>query len=105
MPPGKAASQAGHAFLDAFLRAPAALQSQYQSDGHGTKVVLAAPNADELYRLYQQAMDANLPCALIVDSGHVLPPHFNGQEIVTALGLGPVTRDDVQPITGALKCL
>jgi PTH2 family peptidyl-tRNA hydrolase len=90
MPPGKLAAQAGHAFLQAFVRAPPLLQAQYHADGIGTKVVLLAPDDATLLRLHSIADAAGLPTALIVDSGHVLLPHFTGAPVVTALGVGPV---------------
>ena len=98
MPPGKAAAQAGHAFLEAYLsaceRAPQAAAA-YRADPPGTKVVLSAPSLEEILLLARQANDEGLPCALITDHGHMLPPHFDGGEVITALGLGPATRDQI----------
>lgn len=102
MPAGKLASQAGHAFLNSYLKAltdrPETAVA-YQADGLGTKVCLVAPSESRLLHAYEQALAAGLPCALITDHGHILPPHFDGSPIVTALGLGPARRDDVRAIT------
>lgn len=103
MPQGKSDSQSGHAYCNALLaalRSDPQLISAYQGDDDlGTKVCLVAPNEFRLQRAYQQAKLAGLPCALITDSGHVMPPHFTGAPIITALGIGPATRDQIQHIT------
>lgn len=102
MSPGKAAAQAGHAFLDAYA---AALQTNpeiardYHSGRHGIKVCLEAANEAAILRAYDEALRAGLPCALIIDQHHIHPPHFNGQPIITALGIGPARRADAHPIT------
>ena len=106
MPPGKLAAQAGHAFLDAFgecQRLDPARAALYRTDGHGTKVVLRAEDRFDIEHLCKQAQASGLPCALIVDSGHVLPPHFDGSPIITALGIGPARREEIDHITGHLQ--
>lgn len=89
------AAQAGHAFLDSYLVASPEAWAAYS----GTKVVLNVPTLTELLRAHEQARAAGLPHALIWDEHHVLPPHFDGKPIVTALGIGPVLRRDVHHIT------
>lgn len=108
MSPGKLAAQAGHAFLDTYEACRARdspLASEYLRDGHGTKVVLSAPTLDDLLALYERARELGLPCALITDSGHIMPPHFNGQPIITALGIGPARRDQIKSLTKRLALL
>jgi PTH2 family peptidyl-tRNA hydrolase len=105
MSAGKAASQAGHAFLEAFLQSPREIQQAYQSDGHGTKIVLVAPDEASIRDLYAKASDAGLATALIIDSGHVMPPHFDGNPIVTAVGIGPAIRERVCALTEGLKLM
>lgn len=102
MSPGKLASQAGHAFLDSYLAAlttdPARVAS-YGAPGAGTKVVASSSSLGELLRARDFALEAGIPYALVTDSGHVCPPHFDGSPIVTALGIGPATRAEVRRIT------
>jgi PTH2 family peptidyl-tRNA hydrolase len=108
MPPGKAAAQCGHAFLDTFLKAHAETPShatEYLGDRHGTKCVLKAKNLNQLLRAKEEAERAGLPCALITDSGHILPPHFDGNPIITALGIGPARRSDIHHITKRFSSL
>lgn len=105
MPPGKMAAQAGHAFLGAYLESLAQRPDEaasYIDDAPGTKIVLEAPDLDRLLRARERARRAQLPCVLIRDRGHILPPHFDGSPIVTALGIGPVRRAEVRRVTGAL---
>lgn len=102
MSPGKMAAQAGHAFLDAYsvcrVQNPEKADL-YHMEGHGTKVILEAKGLIDLIYLHGQASAAGIPCALITDSGHVMPPYFDGKPVVTAVGIGPATRDEVHHLT------
>lgn len=102
MPPGKLAAQCGHAYADALDAAEATMpgiKAQYRGSGHGTKLCMTAKNLGQLLRAYREAKEAGIPCALIIDRGHILPPHFTGEPIITALGIGPVYQDEAQHIT------
>lgn len=74
------------------------MAQEYQQDGIGTKVCLKAP-FNKLQTAYEIAIEEGLPCDLIIDSGHIMPPHFNGDPIITALGIGPILRKDIKHIT------
>lgn len=87
MPPGKMAAQAGHAFLEAFLASPPQEAKRYRQDSIGTKIVLEGTLFDIL-DAKDRCEELDIPCVLIEDSGHVLPPHFDGTPIITALGVG-----------------
>lgn len=102
MPPGKLAAQCGHAYVNAHDEAKALrpdITAGYKGTGNGTKICMYAKNLGQLLRGYREAQAAGLPCSLIIDRGHVLPPHFDGQPIITALGIGPVYRDEAVHIT------
>lgn len=103
MSPGKLAAQAGHAYLGAFLASGADRANRYTLDPPGTKICLAARDLSELLALRDYAASVGLPHALITDSGHVHPPHFDGSPIVTALGVGPATREEVANLTKRLQ--
>lgn len=91
---GKVASQAGHAYLGAYLNAPKTVQDEYHSGGIGTKVCLNCPNMAKLAEAYAFAKQNGLPCVMIEDSGE--SQHcFNGVPTVTAVGIGPVTKSQV----------
>lgn len=95
MTAGKAASQASHAFLDSFLTAPQDIARSYLADG-GTKIVLAVPGERELCDLLHKAKTQKLPCAMVVEQDHVMPPHFDGSPIPTAVGIGPLLRSEAK---------
>ncbi len=99
MPSGKLAAQAGHAFLDAYLASTPERQFAYREPGHGTKVTLGCSSLTRIMRARDECVRLGLPHALIVDSGHVLLPHFDGTPIVTALGIGPALRPEAHPVT------
>lgn len=107
MSTGKIASQAGHAFLGSFLNCkdPKVI-SEYHKDfpnSPGTKVCLSIPNLPQLFNIEYQAKQAGIPTFKVVDSG--CENFFGGQPIVTALGIGPVTKDQIKHITGHLKLM
>jgi len=104
MTAGKAASQAGHAFLDSFLKASTEQVSAYLADG-GTKVVLSVSDEKALCDIYYRARMAGLPCAMVVESEHVMPPSFDGSPVVTAVGIGPCAKAEARPVTRGLKLM
>ena len=108
MTAGKSASQSGHAFkllTKNIIEDDPQLARDYFADGMGTNVCLKSKNLRSIQRAYQEAISAGLPCVLITDSGHIMPPHFDGSPIVTALGIGPCLRDDVHHITKRFNCI
>ena len=107
MDAGKTASQAGHAYVGAFVRCQdRAILDAYHQDfpqSPGTKVCLKAKNLDQLLRAEAAAKEAGIPCFLVVDSG--CPNFFNGEPTITALGIGPATKDQVKHITKKFQLL
>lgn len=108
MDAGKAASQAGHAYLGAYLESAASYglfrdqASEYACQKPGTKVCLSA-TLREIQDIKYRADAANLPNFLVVDSG--CSNFYDGLPTVTALGIGPATRDQVKPLIKKLKLL
>ena len=99
MPPGKLQAQVGHAFTMAYedaLNENPQRCAQYKGSGNGTKVTMYAKNLHQLLRAYRDMLNKGIPCALIIDRGHVLPPHFDGSPVITALGIGPAYREDIE---------
>lgn len=99
MSQGKAIAQAGHAYLDSFL---ASLQTSpvhaasYGALKPGTKIALRGGPPDHILKLHDDLTVAGLPCALIVDEGHIELPDFDGSPTLTALGVGPISRADAR---------
>jgi PTH2 family peptidyl-tRNA hydrolase len=109
MPVGKLSAQMGHAYGDSFEVArytDPERASRYRNHAHGgSKVSLKAKNQNQLIKAYAQAKALGLPCALVIDKHHILPPHFDGTPILTALGIGPCTWDEARAITKKFQCL
>lgn len=109
MPLGKLSSQAGHAYTDALrkclIKDPKRYEDYFNPDLGGSKVCLKAKNENQLIKAYNQALYAGLPCAIVVDKNHILPPHFNGSPIITALGIGACTKEEVRHINKKFNCL
>ena len=100
---GKIAAQAGHASVQATLKAgeknPLALQA-WLSSGQ-KKVCLKGADADQLLALEKQAKEAGLLTSKIHDAGHTQIPSGS----LTVLAIGPCQDDSVEKITGTLKLL
>ncbi len=97
---GKVASQAGHAFLDAYLQAlelQPELAQEYKSEHHGIKICLGVASLDELLLAELKAKKLGIPHALITDSGYTC---FDGKFTITALGIGPARKVDIKKIVG-----
>lgn len=103
MPPGKLASQAGHAFLESYLKTTHQIQDEYRLDGLGTKITLKARNLDDILWAQFMCEEGRFSHATIVDEGHVMPPHFDGSPIITAIGIGPYRREDISHITDKFR--
>jgi PTH2 family peptidyl-tRNA hydrolase len=100
---GKIAAQAGHASVQATLKAgeknPLALQA-WLSSGQ-KKVCLKGDDADHLLALEKQAKEAGLLTSKIHDAGHTQIPSGS----LTVLAIGPCQDDLVEKLTGNLKLL
>ena len=105
MSPGKCASQAGHAYLGAFLEAQQSrpeIADAYRNDPPGTKVCLQAP-LHHMLRAKAEAEQAGLPVFLVVDSG--CPDFFEGRPTITALGIGPASKSELPKFMSRLQLL
>lgn len=106
MEPGKIASQAGHAYLGAFIHANTELQSAYHTEfptHPGTKICLTAKNLNQLLNAKEQAEASGIPAYLVTDTG--CANFFNGEPTITALGLGPATKEQIKHITKKFQLL
>lgn len=103
MTPGKAASQAAHASKNCAIQAtennPEIIRLYQGPKFLGTQIILQAKNENALIKAYEEACKSGLNCSLIVDEHHVMPPFFDGSPIVTALGIGPCTKEQAKSIT------
>lgn len=110
MPAGKLSAQAAHASANSLIRFlerhPDRLR-EFAALGHsGSRITLKAKTLAQLERAYEEAQAAGLPCYLMIDSGHTMPgTPFDGSPIVTALGIGPCTKEEARAITRRFQCL
>lgn len=114
MPPGKMASQAVHASRLSFLKylrtlpdhlTIKAIDEFINLNSCGSAIALRAKNLAQLEAARDLAIAAGLPWALFSDSGHILPPHFTGAPVITALAIGPAPRHAIHPITKKFRCV
>lgn len=92
---GKSHAQAGHAWTQAVLATlDTPLGRAYAGLNPGTKICLAGGSEGDLERLFVTLVSQGVPVVRIVDSGHVEPPDFDGRPVTTALGVGPLFRQD-----------
>lgn len=94
---GKAASQAGHAFLNAFMKADKDRQEQYHRDGIGTKVCLEARDLEDLHLWKGWAEKLDLPHFLVEDTGRNTT--FGGLPTISALGIGPLYAHEAKGLS------
>lgn len=109
MPAGKLSAQAGHAYgdvLDLAKEIAPELKLNYRDRAKGgSKVTMKSKNLSHLLRAYLEAKDAGIPAVVIVDQNHVLPPHFTGEPIITAIGIGPCTQAQAKDLTKRFQCV
>lgn len=103
---GKMCSQSSHAALGTFLQAPKEIQDKYHDnfpESPGTKICLKADNLGQIILAETEAKRLGVPYFRVIDSG--CKNFFGGEPIVTALGLGPATKDQIKSITGRFRLL
>jgi PTH2 family peptidyl-tRNA hydrolase len=67
-----------------------------------TKICVSVDSEEQLMSIYNFAVLAKLPCALITDSGAT---EFNGVPTKTCCAIGPAKAELIDQITGELKLL
>lgn len=102
MTAGKAAAQAGHAFVNSFSKAPEPLRSAYAAEIETSKIVLTAADQCALLRVLSDAKESGLPCAPVWEAQDDAP---QGLGIITAIGIGPAPRDQIRAVTKKLKAM
>lgn len=109
MPAGKLSAQTGHAYGDVLIHSQYNYIDRfnaYRKNGSGgSKVTMQSDNVSQLIKAYEQALDADIPAVLIVDQEHIFPPFFDGSPIITALGIGPCTKEQTHFITKKFRCV
>ncbi len=96
--PGKLAVQVAHAAVMAFEQAGREASTAWKKEGQ-KKVVLRGGTVEDLYRLRVEAERMGIPAAIVVDAGLTEIPAGT----VTALGLGPAHKKEMDKLTGKLS--
>ncbi len=99
---GKMVAQGSHACMKATLENINHPDVKKWLDGRFTKICVSVNSEEELFEIYQKALNANLVCSLILDAGLT---EFGGEPTYTAVAVGPAKDDRVDQITGHLKLL
>lgn len=97
---GKECSQCAHASMKVVLENMEHPDVKAWLSAAFTKVVVTADTEDQLRDLYNEAIDAGIVTAMIIDSGKT---EFNGVPTLTVLAIGPGLSEDIDKITGHLK--
>lgn len=114
---GKMFSQVCHATMKVFFDRGTAVRNSDASgvltipmtpammdwkEGEFTKILLEVTSEEQLFQIHQQALDAGLPAALIIDNGHTV---FDGVKTPTTCAIGPADSDAIDAITKRLRLL
>ncbi len=103
MSKGKTAAQVAHAALMSYFEAEKKykkIAEEWLRTGQ-RKIVLKVNDEKEMKRLFEAFKYKGIPCALVSDAGLTeLPPGT-----VTALGIGPWVKEEIDKLTSALKLL
>lgn len=100
---GKMIAQGSHASLIAYLAASKSgnfMHEVWLQEGQ-TKICVGVDSLEELQKIYQEAVEQEIPCSLVLDAAHT---EFK-EPTYTAVCLGPYYEDDINKITGHLKLL
>jgi len=70
--------------------------------GAFTKVVVGVDSEDAIYQLAEQAKQADIPHAVIVDAGFT---EFHGNKTTTCIAIGPDDEEKIDKLTGELELI
>ena len=88
---GKAAAQAGHAYVNAINASRDTPEGEaYAKLDPGTKICLSGGTGAELMKLHDDLASVGVASFTVFDQDHVELPDFTGARILTALGVGPI---------------
>lgn len=104
MSPGKAAAQAAHASLGAYLRATKTsgykLEALEWLNESQVKVILGVDSEEKLVNLENKVLNSGLPYKAVIDEGRT---EFGGLSTYTAIAIGPAKTEDIDRITKRLR--
>lgn len=102
MSSGKMASQACHAsrlsLMEYLQSNPERAGEFLEKNSCGSMVILRAKKESDLLTSFAKAEDVGFPCAKFMDSGHIHGEDFDGEPILTAVAIGPATKESMRSI-------
>lgn len=104
---GKMVAQGAHASMKIFFdylksNKPFTAEMNEWINGTFTKICVSCNSEDELLKLYNDALELNIPASLILDSGKT---EFNGISTHTAVAIGPDESSKIDQLTKHLSLL
>jgi peptidyl-tRNA hydrolase, PTH2 family len=100
LPKGKMAAQVAHASVEAVLKSDKADVTDWRLEGM-PKVVLKVPTEKDLFKYMQQAKDAGLVVAIIIDAGKTtIAPNTT-----TCGAIGPDDEKKIDSLVSNLKLM
>lgn len=99
---GKMIAQGAHASLKATLENLEHPSVKAWLSDKFTKICVSVDSEQELFDVYNHAIQEGLISALIIDAGLT---EFNGVPTMTCIAVGPASAEELAPITGHLKLL
>lgn len=97
---GKTAVQVAHASFSAIMKADSNDVARWYAENQ-KKIALKVPTLEKLVRIYDDAINNDLPASLIMDAGST---ELKGGTITT-VGIGPAADTLIDNITGNLRLL
>ncbi len=97
---GKMIAQGAHASITSMFESEPDWLNEWEETGT-TKIVVSVDSLEQLNSVFQQAKNAKLPAAIILDAGRT---EFN-EPTYTAVGIGPAPAEMIDKITGTLSLL
>lgn len=99
---GKMCAQTAHASLKATLENLEHPSVKAWLSDKFTKICVSVDSEQELFDVYNNAIQEGLIATLIIDAGLT---EFQGVPTMTCIAVGPASAEDLEPITGHLKLL
>ncbi len=98
---GKMIAQGSHASLKAYLLSSNTQDAKQWIEDGMKKICVSCDSEEELRSLHAEAIEAKLPCAIILDAGHT---EFK-KPTLTSVAIGPADDAEIDKITSELKLL
>ena len=97
---GKLCGQVAHASIMSLMKTPPIDQDSWFKNNQ-PKIILKIDTLEELVRLYETALNKDIPTSLVIDVGMTqIKPGT-----ITCIGIGPAPKEKIDELTSTLKLL